>query len=136
MVHPLLRRIMDPSLLRSKCRNSNMILPRQKPSSSYLYSLSRIPKWCTQRRILGAPLLRNKCRNSILMMCHNQIWVWYCASDCSYYEDNLLSPIRSTSQIWVVTRHQYGIFMCTHSSDVILLGNQCWHQKMLAVFPG
>ena len=25
-------------------------------------------------------------------------------------EENLLLPIRSTAQIWVVTRHQYGIF--------------------------
>ena len=31
------------------------------------------------------------------------------ASDWSCSERNLLQPIRSTIQIWVVTRHQYGI---------------------------
>ena len=30
------------------------------------------------------------------------------ASDWSYREEILLQPIRSTTQIWVVTRHQYG----------------------------
>ena len=30
-------------------------------------------------------------------------------SDWSYRVGNLLQPIRSTTQIWVVTRHQYGI---------------------------
>ena len=32
------------------------------------------------------------------------------ASDWSYREGNLLRPIRNTTQIWVVTRHHYGIF--------------------------
>ena len=32
------------------------------------------------------------------------------ASDWSYPEGNLLRPIRNTTQIWVVTRHQYGTF--------------------------
>ena len=31
------------------------------------------------------------------------------ASDWSGHKENLLQPIRSTSQIWVETRHQYGI---------------------------
>ena len=31
------------------------------------------------------------------------------ASDWSCHRGNLLQPIRSTSQIWVITRHQYGI---------------------------
>ena len=31
------------------------------------------------------------------------------ASDCSFYEGNLLQRIRSTTQVWVVTRHQNGI---------------------------
>ena len=31
------------------------------------------------------------------------------ASDCSCCVGNLIQPIRSTTQIWVVTRHQYGI---------------------------
>ena len=31
------------------------------------------------------------------------------ASDWSCRVGNLIQPIRSTTQIWVVTRHQYGI---------------------------
>ena len=31
------------------------------------------------------------------------------ASECSCHQGNLLQPIRSTTQIWVVTRHQYEI---------------------------
>ena len=31
------------------------------------------------------------------------------ASDLSCRVGNLIQPIRSTTQIWVVTRHQYGI---------------------------
>ena len=31
------------------------------------------------------------------------------ASDWSCHVGNLIQPIRSTTQIWVVTRHQYGI---------------------------
>ena len=31
------------------------------------------------------------------------------ASDWLCHMGNLLQPIRSTTQIWVVTRHQYGI---------------------------
>ena len=30
-------------------------------------------------------------------------------SECSCHQGNLLQPIRSTTQIWVVTRHQYEI---------------------------
>ena len=35
-------------------------------------------------------------------------------------------PIRSTSQIWVVTRHSF--------LDLIRGGNQRWNREMLAVF--
>ena len=31
------------------------------------------------------------------------------AFDWSYRVGNLIKPIRSTTQIWVLTRHQYGI---------------------------
>ena len=51
--------------------------------------------------------LRNEHRNSVLMTYH------YpdpgSASDWSCRVGNLLQPIRSSTQIWVVTRHQYGI---------------------------
>ena len=46
-------------------------------------------------------------RNSILMMCHYpdlaSVFCW------QIRERNLLQPIKSTIQIWVVKRHQYGI---------------------------
>ena len=49
----------------------------------------------------------NKCRNSMLMTCHwpdlGRVSDWTCCAG------NLLQPIRNTTQIWVVTRHQYGI---------------------------
>ena len=54
-------------------------------------------KWC----------LSNECRNSILMMCHYpdlgsaSDW-WNQISHASW-------PIRSTTQIWVVMCHQYGL---------------------------
>ena len=42
----------------------------------------------------------------------------------------MLQPIRSTPQIWVVTRHQCRI------SDVISRGNQGWRHDISAVFTG
>ena len=50
---------------------------------------------------------RNERRNSILMMRHypdlGSVSSWSC------FVENLIQPIRSTTQISVVTRHQYGI---------------------------
>jgi len=46
--------------------------------------------------------------NSILMTCHYPDLG--SASDWSCCEENLLQPIRSTTQISVVTRHQYGVY--------------------------
>ena len=51
--------------------------------------------------------LRNERRNSILMTRHYPDLG--SASDWSCHEGNLIQPIRSPPQIWVVTRHQYGI---------------------------
>ena len=51
--------------------------------------------------------LRNERRNSILMTHHYPDLG--SASDWSGRVGNLIQPIRSTTQIWVVTRHQYGI---------------------------
>ena len=75
------------------------------------------------------------------------------ASDWSCRVGNLIQPIRSTTHIWVVTRHQYGILAyeqallfgrvervpreraserrsCTRFSDVIWRGNQWWRREM------
>ena len=51
--------------------------------------------------------LRNEHRNSMLMTCHYPDLS--SASDWSCRVGNLLPPIRSTTQIWVVTRHRNGI---------------------------
>ena len=44
------------------------------------------------------------------------------ASDWLCHVGNLLQPIRSTTQIWVVTRHQYGISVVI-SQTLFLRGN-------------
>ena len=51
--------------------------------------------------------LRNDRRNSLLMGRHYPDLG--SASDWSCRVGNLIQPIRGTTQIWVVTRHQYGI---------------------------
>ena len=68
-----------------------------------LHSLRKQLTFCD----FAAVSLRNDWRNSILMMCQYSDLGW--ATDWLYYERNLLQPIRSTSQIWVVMRHQCGI---------------------------
>ena len=40
---------------------------------------------------------------------HLWLLAWVSASDWSCHVGNLIQPIRSTTQIWVVTHHQYGI---------------------------
>ena len=52
------------------------------------------------------------------------------ASDWSCRLGDLLQPIRSTTQIWVVTCHQYGISALV---DVISRGNQWWRPEMSSV---
>ena len=47
--------------------------------------------------------LRNDCRISLLMRCH------YPSSDWLRQICLIAGPIRNTTQIWVVTHHQYGI---------------------------
>ena len=44
-------------------------------------------------------------------------------------------PIKSTTQILVVTRHQYGIFR-PRSLDVIWWGNKPWRREISAIFSG
>ena len=48
--------------------------------------------------------LRNERRNSILITCHFPHLGW-----CFWLVENLLHPIRSTIQIWVVTHYQHGL---------------------------
>ena len=70
-------------------------------------------KWGNSRHF-GTPLrfstkwrLRNERRNFVLMTCHYPDLG--SASDWSYRKGNLFQPIRITTQIWVMTRRQYGI---------------------------
>ena len=58
------------------------------------------------------------------------------ACDWSCRLGNLLQPIRSTTQIWGVTRRESAWNFCAHFLDVISQGKQWWHHKMPAVFPG
>ena len=69
--------------------------------------------------------LRNGRRNCILITRHYPDFG--SASDWSCRVENFLQPIRSTTQIWIVTRHQYGI-----SAFV----SQWWRREMWAVFSG
>ena len=73
-----------------------------------IYSLRKQPTFCdattgfpTKRR------LRNERRNSILMTLHYSDLS--SASDWLNQISHTARPIRSTTLIWVVTRHQYGI---------------------------
>ena len=65
--------------------------------------------------------LRNERRNSILMTRHYPDLG--CASDWLNQISHSARPIRSTTKIWVVTRHQSWTF-CARFSDVIWRGNQ------------
>ena len=80
-----------------------------KPSiKRQLGSLRKQQTFCDA--ITGLPTkwhLRNECRNSILMTRH--FLQLGSASDWPCHVGNLLQPIRSTTQIWVVLHHQYGI---------------------------
>ena len=48
----------------------------------------------------------------------------------------LFQPIRSTTQIWVLTRHQTVWNFCACASDVTWWENQLWRREMTAVFSG
>ena len=54
------------------------------------------------------------------------------ASDWSQGVGNLLQPIKGITQIWLVTRNQYGISVLRFS-DVISQENRWWRGKMLAI---
>ena len=58
---------------------------------------------------------------------------WILPPILSYREADLLQPIRSTTQIWAVTRHQYGISASVLQTS-IWRGNRWWRREMSAVF--
>ena len=79
-------------------------------------------------------LLRNECWNSILMM--HQYPDLGSGSDWSCHMGNLIQPIRSTTQIWVVMHHQYGSNFRADFSCVIWRENQWQCRQLSAVFSG
>ena len=75
--------------------------------------------------------VKAKSANSILVTCRYPNLG--SASDWSGREGYLLQPIKSTTHIWVVTCHQYGISTLA-CSDVISRGNQWWRREMSNVW--
>ena len=55
------------------------------------------------------------------------------ASDWSCRVENLLQPIRSTAQIWLVARHEYGLISALVCLTSFRGGNQGWRRKMMSV---
>ena len=90
----------------NKTKSSSCDWPRKIPNN--IYSLGEEP---TFRDVTtGFPCkwrLRNEFRNPIRWRVTTQIWVVLLISHAA--RKKLLQPIRSTDQIFVVTRHQYGI---------------------------
>ena len=73
----------------------------------------------------------DECRNSILMMHHYPDLG--SASDWLCCVGNLLQSIKSTTQIWVETCHQYVISVIA-SWTSFRRESQWWRRKMLVVF--
>ena len=72
------------------------------------FSLRKKPTFCDSTTGFPAKWrLRNERRNSILMT--RQYPDLGSASDWSCHVGNLIQPVRSTTQIWIVMRHQYRI---------------------------
>ena len=93
------------------------VLPLRK-QATFRDAITGFPeKWC----------LRNKWRNSILTKYR------YPDSDWSCCVRNLLQPIRSTTQIRVVTRHQYGISLLV-SQTSFSRRNQWWRRENVGCF--
>ena len=109
----------------------------QKISEDYLRTLFiSLRKQTTFREVTnGFPAkwrLRNERGNSILMTRHYPDLG--SASDYSCRSWNLLQPIRSNTQIWVVRRHQYGISALV--SQTSFRGKTVGDVEMSSVFSG
>ena len=90
-------------------RYLRVLLANLKSPKRYLLWPEKRPdlSWCHHRPFSAKWRLRNNCRNSILMTCHYPDLG--SPSDWLNQISHAARPIRSTTQIWVVTRHQYGI---------------------------
>ena len=82
--------------------------------------------------------LRNECKNFILMTRHYPDLGG--ASDWLNQTSHMAWPIRSTAQIWVVTRHQYGIYALvsllqnnssTSTKKSVLGPTEIWTRRLL-----
>ena len=56
------------------------------------------------------------------------------SGSCFWLVEGNFQPIRSTTVILKVTRHQHGIFALVCRSDVISWGNLWWHRETSSVF--
>ena len=76
--------------------------------------------------------LKNERKNSILMTCHYP----YLGSACDWLRQISLAmwPIRNTTQIWVMTRHQCGISALVPQTSFRRRRNQWWRLEMCAVY--
>ena len=87
--------------------NSVSVVVKLFLSSAFSLNLKQ-PTFCdATTNFFSKCRLRKERKNSILMRCHYSDQS--SASDWSCCEGSLLQPIRSTTEIYVVTRHQYGI---------------------------
>ena len=85
-----------------------MVVVGSVPAFGDLITLRKQPTFCDTTTGFAAKWrLRNELRNSILMTCHYPDLSG--ASDWLNQISHAARSIRSTTQIWVVTRHQYGI---------------------------
>ena len=82
---------------------SNSVVPNKGCLSGKKYSVA----WLNSQQFFKTHhCVKNECRNSIRMVGHYHL-VFLTGHACC--KENLFQPITSTTQIWVVTCHQYGI---------------------------
>ena len=82
---------------------SNSVVPNKGCWSGKNYSVA----WLNSQHFFKTHhCVKNECRNSIRMVGHYHL-VFLTGHACC--KENLFQPITSTTQIWVVTCHQYGI---------------------------
>ena len=90
----LLQFMLGDCSLTVHCLLSSRYRSQRKQPTIHDTTIGFPTKWC----------LRNDHRNSTVMMSHHPD-----LGGASDWFENLLHPIRSIIDIWVVTRHQYGI---------------------------
>ena len=109
---------------RGVCLQAFPSFPSPSPHFHFLALVSFLVRPKPRIPFLGLSLLRNQ----------TETLATQASTDWSRHVKNLLQPIRSTTQIRVVSRHQYGIllsFVRRHFAE-----KQWWRREMSAVFSG